>query len=478
MDGEAPAKPGEQKVTNPRAGWKMPFLLFLCLLQAANALKGPRLVSGEPGGAVTIQCKYGPLLISSHQRKYWCRLNPSTGLCHTIVSTNRYTRPYYHGRVALEDFPKKGLFVVRLCQLSPEDVGYYRCGIGNNNNLLFFSMNLTVSAGLSKTIPTATPAAGVAPKLTTGPFGRASAAANICMSGTIQTLEAQETEWNRVVLTLGTIETSATVQERQTAGATVTVAPGTGGQVEVSIWATVPTPQSPASTIRGEFQTTGDVQVWGSTSSEAKKATASERESGTATASASWQSEETEWVRLASDTAGKVIGTTRPSTLVSEKWMWETPREKLSVAKPQALGSKKGPDPAAAVWTLELTSMEMASAEGSSEGDLDTPAGDSGPPMTPSQALAAGPLRPLGEDSSVKSSSQEEKTLSRILTPLSTVLCPLMLTTLVLLQRKLRRKSSCEWGFSFLEAGGGEGLFPSHTLRTGWGPSSSQGFKG
>lgn len=104
-------------------------------------------MSGEPGGAVTIQCKYGPLLISSHQRKYWCRLNPSTGLCHTIVSTNRYTRPYYHGRVALEDFPKKGLFVVRLCQLSPEDVGYYRCGIGNNNNLLFFSMNLTVSAG-------------------------------------------------------------------------------------------------------------------------------------------------------------------------------------------------------------------------------------------------------------------------------------------------------------------------------------------
>lgn len=76
------------------------------------------------------------------------------------------------------------------------------------------------------------------------------------------------------------------------------------------------------------------------------------------------------------------------------------------------------------------------------------------------------------------SSSQEEKTLSRILTPLSTVLCPLMLTTLVLLQRKLRRKSSCEWGFSCLEVGGGEGLFPSHTLRTGWGPSSSQGFKG
>ncbi|KAB1258635.1 High affinity immunoglobulin alpha and immunoglobulin mu Fc receptor [Camelus dromedarius] len=147
MDGKAPTKPGEQKVTNQRAGWKTPVLLMLCLLQAANALKGPRLVSGELGGSVTIQCRYAPLLINSHQRKYWCRLSPRPWLCHTVVSTNHYTQRRYRGRVSLTDFPQKGFFVVRLSQLSPEDVGRYRCGIGNSNDMLFFSMNLTVSAG-------------------------------------------------------------------------------------------------------------------------------------------------------------------------------------------------------------------------------------------------------------------------------------------------------------------------------------------
>lgn len=123
---------------------------LLSLPAAANALKGPRLVSGEPGGAVTIQCHYTPTSINRHQRKYWCRLSPLTWLCHTIVSTNHYTHVRYSGRVALADFPHSGLFVVRLTQLSPEDVGAYRCGIGNGNNMLFMSMNLAVSAGMGE----------------------------------------------------------------------------------------------------------------------------------------------------------------------------------------------------------------------------------------------------------------------------------------------------------------------------------------
>ncbi|KFO19650.1 High affinity immunoglobulin alpha and immunoglobulin mu Fc receptor [Fukomys damarensis] len=113
---------------------------------AANALKGPRLVSGELGGAVTIRCHYTPLSINRHQRKYWCRLGPPTGTCHTVVSTNHYTHPGYRGRAALADFPQSSVFVVRLSQLSTRDEGHYRCGIGNSNNALFFSVSLTVSA--------------------------------------------------------------------------------------------------------------------------------------------------------------------------------------------------------------------------------------------------------------------------------------------------------------------------------------------
>lgn len=73
--------------------------------------------------------------------------------------------------------------------------------------------------------------------------------------------------------------------------------------------------------------------------------------------------------------------------------MWEPLQEETSASEPQSLGSIEGTIPAAAVWTSEPTLIEMASAEGSSEGDLDTPAGDGGPRVMPSQALAGGPPR-------------------------------------------------------------------------------------
>uniref|UniRef100_A0A2K5H7Z3 High affinity immunoglobulin alpha and immunoglobulin mu Fc receptor n=1 Tax=Colobus angolensis palliatus TaxID=336983 RepID=A0A2K5H7Z3_COLAP len=186
----------QSHVANRRAGWKMPFFLILCLLQgssfalpqkrahprwlwegslpsrthlqtmgtlmpssplcwreessfaAPNALKGSRLVSGEPGGAVTIHCRYAPSSVNRHQRKYWCRLGPPRWICQTIVSTNHYTHHRYRDRVALTDFPQRGLFVVRLSQLSPDDIGCYLCGIGSENAMLFLSMNLTISAVL------------------------------------------------------------------------------------------------------------------------------------------------------------------------------------------------------------------------------------------------------------------------------------------------------------------------------------------
>lgn len=106
-------------------------------------------MTGDTGGAVTIRCHYAPSSVNRHQRKYWCRLGPPSWICYTVVSTNRYTHPNYRGRVALTDVPQSGLFMVRLLQLSLDDMGLYRCGIGDRNNMLFFSMNLTVSAGMS-----------------------------------------------------------------------------------------------------------------------------------------------------------------------------------------------------------------------------------------------------------------------------------------------------------------------------------------
>ncbi|XP_045839621.1 high affinity immunoglobulin alpha and immunoglobulin mu Fc receptor isoform X2 [Meles meles] len=437
MAGEVSAKPGERQVAIQRAGWKMPILVMLFLLQAANALKGPRLVSGGPGGAVTIRCHYSPLSINKHARKYWCRISPVTRVCHTVVSTTNYTHLGYRGRVALADYPQGGLFVVTLSQLSPEDVGRYRCGLGNRNNMFFFGMNLTVSADPSSTNPSATLAAG---EHVVRSSEIASPVANGQTSGTTQTVERQRTGWDRVALPPGTNKTRASAEGRQSAGMTEAVAIGTASQGEGSVWATAPIPESPASTIRGVSRTTEGIWVWDTRGSVANIARPSEEGRETAT-EAVGPPEETDWVRTALDVTGKVPGTSRPSTLVSGKWVQEILSETATTAaQPQALGSNEGSTPAAGVWTPGPTSIEMASEEGATKGDLDMPVGDSDPQATPSQAPAAGSVMPMGKRSSMMSASPGEKNISRILIPVSTVLCPLTLVAFGLLQKKLRTK--------------------------------------
>ncbi|XP_036923049.1 high affinity immunoglobulin alpha and immunoglobulin mu Fc receptor isoform X2 [Sturnira hondurensis] len=443
MDGKAPAKSGEQKVTNQRAGWKMRVILILCLLQAANAwkvLKGPQLVSGRAGGAVTIQCHYKPSAINRHQRKYWCRRSPLTWLCHTIVSTNHYTHLRYVGRVALTDFPQKGLFVVRLSQLSPHDVGSYRCGIGNRNDALFFSMNLTILTGPPSPIPRATPAAS---ELVRRSFETAAPAANRRTPRNTQTMERQDTGWDRVALTPGTSKRTASAKGMQTPGTPRVIAIGRVSQGESSIWATIPISESSAATIRGMSSAAEGAWLWDTRSSGAQSARASEEGRETMT-EANRPKEEAERVRIALDADWMVTGTIRPSTLATEKGAWETFQEERLVSKPQALGSIEETIQAAGMWTLGPMNMEMSSAEGSTEGELDLPAGDNGPQITPSQDLVAGPRRSPGKGSSMKSASAEEKNISRILTPVSTVLFPLMLGALVLWRRKLQRKSTCQ----------------------------------
>nr|XP_048286614.1 high affinity immunoglobulin alpha and immunoglobulin mu Fc receptor [Myodes glareolus] len=244
MDQDSPAKPREHKVSSQRTRWKI-LLLILCLLHGssmtpphrrphsgelragsppsrtplctmeahrastpsccwknsltgANALKGPRLVSGEPGGAVTIHCHYAPSSVNRHQRKYWCRLAPPSWTCYTVVSTNHYTHRDYRGRVALTDFPQSALFTVKLFRLSRNDTGLYRCGIGDRNDKLFFRMNLTVSPGPFNTTYAAVPTSG---ELITASSGKGSTAANRWTSGVTQILEGQGSELDRTAPT-------------------------------------------------------------------------------------------------------------------------------------------------------------------------------------------------------------------------------------------------------------------------------------
>ncbi|XP_005348535.1 high affinity immunoglobulin alpha and immunoglobulin mu Fc receptor [Microtus ochrogaster] len=482
MDQDSPAKPREQKVSSQRTRWKI-LLLILCLLHGssmtpphrqphsgelqagsppsrtplctmeahrastppccwknsltgANALRGPRLVSGEPGGAVTIRCHYAPSSVNRHQRKYWCRLAPPLWTCYTIVSTNHYTHRDYRGRVALTDFPQSALFMVKLFRLSPNDTGLYCCGIGDRNDKLFFRMNLIVSPGLpNTTYAAAVPASG---ELITASSGIGSTAANRSTPGVTQSLEGQGSAWDRTAPTTRISKTTVPANGRSTLRIIArTTAPGKSTREEGYIKTTVPTPESPASKSRSMFSTTQGAWVLGAQNSVTSSASTSEGgRTGTVP-----EAEEPQWETEVSTSPGapeKTTGTTQPSVLISEPVTWETLQEATDDSKQQLLYSSEEPSSDPGAWTLNATRMQVAS--GSIGRTLENTGGESSPP-TPSQLSSWGPMWTPGKRSSMKSVFTEGESNTWILTPVSSVLALVLLAALVLLKRRPWRTS-------------------------------------
>ena len=113
---------------------------------ASSTLYGPRFLTGAVGGSITHQCFYSITPANRHDRKFWCK-RKRDGICYTIISTTNFIAEDHMGRVALEDVPQNGTFMVTMTQLKASDTGTYRCGIGPTNSNLYVSLNLTVSAG-------------------------------------------------------------------------------------------------------------------------------------------------------------------------------------------------------------------------------------------------------------------------------------------------------------------------------------------
>ena len=244
----------------------------------------------------------------------------------------------------------------------------------------------------------ATPAAS---ELVRRSFGTAAPAANRRTPRNTQTVERQGTGRDRVALTPGTSKRTASAKGMQTPGTPGDIAAGRVSQGESSIWATIPIPESSAATIRGMSDVTGGVWLWDTRSSGANGTRASE-EGRETTTEADRPREEAERVRIALDADWTVPGTIMPSTLATEKGALETLQEERLVSKPQAPGSIEETTQAAGMWALGPMSVEMSFAEGSAEGELDLPAGDSGPQITPSQDLVTGHRRPPSKLSSMK----------------------------------------------------------------------------
>ncbi|CAO2636761.1 High affinity immunoglobulin alpha and immunoglobulin mu Fc receptor [Lemmus lemmus] len=403
-------------------------------LIGANALSGPRLVSGEPGGAVTIHCHYAPSSVNRHQRKYWCRLAPPLWTCYTVVSTNHYTHRDYSGRVALTDFPQRALFMVKLFRLSLNDTGLYRCGIGDRNDKLFFRMNLIVSPGPSNTTSAAVPASG---EPITASSGKGSSAANRWTPGVTQILEGHKSEWDRTALTTRISKTTVSANGRSTARIARTTVPVKSSREEGSIKAAVPTPGSPASKSRSVFSTTQGAWILGARNSVTTRASTSEGGRTGTVPEANGPQGETE-VSASPGASRKTTGTTQPSVLISEPVTWETLQEATDDSKRLLLYSAEEPSPAPSAWTLNATHMQVAS--GSIGGSLENTGGESSPPI-PSQLSSGGPMWTPGKGSSMKSVFTEGESNSWILTPVSSVLALVLLAALVLLKRRLWRTS-------------------------------------
>lgn len=133
--------------------WKPPamklfvFAILLAVLPAVitkSPIFGPQDVSSVVGNSVSITCYYPATSVNRHTRKYWCRKGAS-GLCTTLISSNGFISTEYAGRAQLINFPENNTFVINIAQLTQDDTGSYKCGLGTSNQPLFFDVSLEVS---------------------------------------------------------------------------------------------------------------------------------------------------------------------------------------------------------------------------------------------------------------------------------------------------------------------------------------------
>lgn len=130
----------------------MMLFLLTCLLAVFPVVSmkspvfGPAEVSSIEGSSVSIKCYYPATSVNRHTRKYWCRQGARSS-CTTLISSEGYISKDYVGRANFTNFPEEGAFVVNISQLSRDDSGRYKCGLGINNRGLSFDVSLEVSHG-------------------------------------------------------------------------------------------------------------------------------------------------------------------------------------------------------------------------------------------------------------------------------------------------------------------------------------------
>ncbi|XP_068769323.1 CMRF35-like molecule 8 isoform X2 [Struthio camelus] len=130
------------------SGGMLSLLLGWVLLPGCQAVSGPPVVVGRPGGSVSVECSYG--VGFEMAPKFWCK----PGLLFTcygqryLVTTAPLQPQGRRARFAIMDDRSRRSFRVTVGNLSREDAGTYLCGMTLWWRDLSHTVEVVVAAGL------------------------------------------------------------------------------------------------------------------------------------------------------------------------------------------------------------------------------------------------------------------------------------------------------------------------------------------
>uniref|UniRef100_A0A8C3W7M7 Ig-like domain-containing protein n=1 Tax=Catagonus wagneri TaxID=51154 RepID=A0A8C3W7M7_9CETA len=110
-------------------------------ISTSSAITGPKAVSGQEQGSLTVQCRYSrewELYL-----KWWCR-GADWGSCTILVRTLGSEQEVKRGRVSIRDNRKNFTFTVTMEKLRLDDADTYWCGIERVGSDLGVPIGVTV----------------------------------------------------------------------------------------------------------------------------------------------------------------------------------------------------------------------------------------------------------------------------------------------------------------------------------------------
>ncbi|XP_076791604.1 CMRF35-like molecule 1 isoform X2 [Arvicanthis niloticus] len=107
---------------------------------AQHSVTGPKKVSGQEQGSLTVQCRYASGW--KNYNKYWCQ-GPDRQ-CKVLVETNGSERLANKNRVSIRDDQTAFIFTVTMEDLRMSDAGIYWCGITKTGYDPMFEVSVNI----------------------------------------------------------------------------------------------------------------------------------------------------------------------------------------------------------------------------------------------------------------------------------------------------------------------------------------------